>query len=54
VGFGLYSAGCGYRPMTNDGEHGNELSGSSKDGEFLDCLNENVCSKRTLISGVIL
>ena len=32
----LDSFGSGYRPMENSCEHGNEPSGSTKYGEFLD------------------
>jgi hypothetical protein len=33
---GLDVAGSGYGPVAGSCEHGNEFSGSIKDGEFLD------------------
>jgi hypothetical protein len=40
-GRGLVSAGSEYGPVTGFCEHGNEPSGSIKDGEFLDLLSDH-------------
>jgi hypothetical protein len=36
---GLNSSGSGYGPLAGFCEHGNEPSGSMKDGTFIDLLN---------------
>jgi hypothetical protein len=43
-GFGLDSSSSGYRLMTGPCKHGNELLGSIKSKEFLDCLNNMAAS----------
>jgi hypothetical protein len=43
---GLDSSGSGFGPVAGSCEHGNETTGSTKSGKFLDHLNECLLLKK--------